>query len=321
MNRIRSISSIPPERRSDDRIGPARLRCVSFDAADLSGAARFFAALGLVPTADAGTAWTVRGSDQPCISLTGGSRKQLKRLTFSCSIRDLAMLRERAVGAGRPPVREMRDQQLVLCGPDDVEVELVAEAAAPLATPGHDDALILSPSPLRNEAPSAEPLALSHAAIFVTDVDAALAFYVDMIGLRLSDRCGADLAFLHSPHGSGHHVLALVRSDGPGLHHYSFEMGTLDAVGLRASHMRESGYADGWGMGRHVLGSNFFHYVRDPWGSHAELTTGLDFIAADADWVARDHVAHDAFYLWGPAPPAGFIDNPETLKPARPVAA
>ena len=31
-------------------------------------------------------------------------------------------------------------------------------------------------------------------------------------------------------------------------------------------HMPDKGFADGWGLGRHVLGSNYFHYVRDPVG-------------------------------------------------------
>ncbi|MDB5687673.1 MAG: metapyrocatechase, partial [Rhizorhabdus sp.] len=83
----------------------------------------------------------------------------------------------------------------------------------------------------------------------------------------------------------------------------------------------ERGYDQGWGMGRHVLGSNIFHYVRDPWGSHAELTAGLEYIAADADWVAGDHAAHDAFYLWGPPPPPGFIDNPEITQTEQTAAA
>ena len=36
---------------------------------------------------------------------------------------------------------------------------------------------------------------------------------------RLSDRSGPGIAFLHSPHGSDHHLIALAKSDGPGLHH------------------------------------------------------------------------------------------------------
>jgi catechol 2,3-dioxygenase len=60
-----------------------------------------------------------------------------------------------------------------------------------------------------------------------------------------------------------------------------------------------------------VLGSNFFHYVRDPWGSYAEYSADIDFIPADADWDAQTHQPENSLSLWGPAPPADFITNHE----------
>ena len=35
------------------------------------------------------------------------------------------------------------------------------------------------------------------------------------------------------------------------------------------------------GVGRHVLGSNYFYYVQDPWGSFAEYSYDIDFVPAD----------------------------------------
>lgn len=37
-------------------------------------------------------------------------------------------------------------------------------------------------------------------------------------------------------------------------------------IGLGAKQMADEVYTRGWGLGRHVLGSNYFHYIRDPWG-------------------------------------------------------
>ena len=34
--------------------------------------------------------------------------------------------------------------------------------------------------------------------------------------------------------------------------------------------MRAKGHQEGWGLGRHTIGSNFFHYNPDPWGSWIE---------------------------------------------------
>lgn len=317
MNKNRIIRSV--ERQRSTALGSSLILAIALDVAEPSAASGFLSALGLSAIGDDGMNWAISGESRPCLTLMTNVRKQLLRLTFGCPPSQISTLRDRAVDAGHAVHAIAGENGFLLSGPDNIEVAVVA--CGDVQAPRPQDGLILAHAPSRTNAPTARPLALSHVAIFVTDVDAALAFYIDIVGLRLSDRCGSELAFLHSPHGSGHHILALIRSGGPGLHHYSFEMGTVDAIGLRAAHLAEAGYTRGWGMGRHVLGSNLFHYVRDPWGSHAELTTGLDYIAADTDWVAGDHAAQDAFYLWGPAPPAGFIDNPELQTCETPVAA
>ena len=53
--------------------------------------------------------------------------------------------------------------------------------------------------------------------------------------------------------------------------------------------MADKGYTKGWGLGRHVLGSNYFHYVRDPWGSFSEYSCDIDYIPKDERWPAADH--------------------------------
>jgi len=49
--------------------------------------------------------------------------------------------------------------------------------------------------------------------------------------------------------------------------------------------MANNGYEAGWGLGRHVLGSNYFHYVRDPWGSYSEYSCDMDYIPAAQPWT------------------------------------
>jgi hypothetical protein len=67
--------------------------------------------------------------------------------------------------------------------------------------------------------------------------------------------------------------------------------GTIHEIGLGAMQMADKGFSRGWGLGRHVLGSSYFHYVRDPWGSYAEYSCDMDFIPADVDWQGGDHDA------------------------------
>ena len=81
--------------------------------------------------------------------------------------------------------------------------------------------------------------------------------------------------------------------------------------------MRDRGYHEGWGVGRHVLGSNYFHYVRDPWRSYAEYSFDIDFVPVDLDWPAADHPPEDSFYVWGPSVPEDFVTNFESSEGTR----
>lgn len=75
--------------------------------------------------------------------------------------------------------------------------------------------------------------------------------------------------------------------------------------------MMQAGYRQGWGVGRHVLGSNYFYYVRDPWGSYAEYSFDIDYIAPGQSWPASDHPPEDSLYVWGPDVPEDFVLNTE----------
>jgi catechol 2,3-dioxygenase-like lactoylglutathione lyase family enzyme len=112
--------------------------------------------------------------------------------------------------------------------------------------------------------------------LFTPDVDRQLAFYTQVLGLKLSDRCQRIIAFLRC--SSDHHNVAFLSSKGPGFHHGSFEVGGVDEIAMGAQCMRASGWEPGWGLGRHVIGSNYFYYIRDPWGSFAEYFFDLDHI-------------------------------------------
>jgi catechol 2,3-dioxygenase-like lactoylglutathione lyase family enzyme len=157
---------------------------------------------------------------------------------------------------------------------------------------------------------------LSHFAIYTTDVLAATAWYEANLGLRLSDGSGPVVAFLHGPHGSDHHLLALVGSTHRGMHHSSWDVGSFQEVGLGSAQMFRAGYKEGWGVGRHVLGGNYFYYARDPWGSYAEFSADIDYIPADCEWPSAQHAPEDSFYLWGPDVPPELVSN---LEPGAPV--
>jgi catechol 2,3-dioxygenase len=166
-------------------------------------------------------------------------------------------------------------------------------------------------APQRSKAPKVRPLRLAHVLIFTADVPQAIAFYSRVLGLRLSDRSGDGICFMHGIHGSDHHLVAFAKSSAPGLHHCSWDVGGVNEIGKGAMQMADKGYQKGWGLGRHVLGSNYFHYVRDPWGSYSEYSADIDYIPSTCDWDAGDYPPEDSIYLWGPELPKDFIVNHE----------
>jgi hypothetical protein len=88
-------------------------------------------------------------------------------------------------------------------------------------------------------------------------------------------------------------------------------MNGIDDFGLGASIWRVRAIRKAWGFGRHALGSNYFRYVQDPWGSYAEYSCDIDYIPAKQFWQGGEHKPEDSFYLWGPEPPLDFTVNGE----------
>jgi catechol 2,3-dioxygenase len=257
------------------------------------------------------------GHDQQWGTVVEGKRKQLHHLSFGCYPEDLAYLQERAEANGVElidPPKGFESNGFWFCDPADLRIEIKVAAKT---SPAHKTSGTWSSSPegvagapVRAKAPIVRPRRLSHALVFTIDIDRSVDFYSTIVGLRLSDRSDR-VAFMHAIHGSDHHILAFAQSPGPGLHHCSWDMCGIDDIGLGAMQMAAKGYIKGWGLGRHVLGSNYFHYVQDPWGSYAEYSCDIDYIPARQRWQAGHHEPEDSFYLWGPEPPGDFTLNRE----------
>ena len=167
-------------------------------------------------------------------------------------------------------------------------------------------------SPNKAKVKKVLPSYLSHVLIFTKSVTQSADFYMRVLGLRLSDSAGEDLiAFVHSPHGSDHHLLAFLKSEDYGFHHSSWAVESIDQVGLGSMQMSAGGYSEGWGVGRHVLGSNYFRYIQDPWGGFCEYSFDIDFVPHDLDWPAANYPPDDSLYAWGPDVKHDFGTNYE----------
>ncbi|WP_077037307.1 VOC family protein [Pelomonas sp. KK5] len=308
-------------RRQEDDDGPA-VHSVDefvFSVPDLAQARHFYKSFGLDVRDDGnGLALHTDGHPHRWARIVAGPAKRLLWLSLGIHAADLARFRARLAERGIPPIdppAQADADGLWIEGPDRLPLQLrVADKCSPSRAaprefpPANGNA---GRSPGRSKAPAVRPLYLSHILMFSADVDAAVQFYAEILGLRVSDRSGSTIAFLHTPHGSDHHLVALARSGGPGLHHSSWCVPSLDAVGLGMEQMARAGYERGWGVGRHVLGSNYFRYVRDPWGSYAEYSFDIDFVEAGKTWPSADHPGEDSLYVWGPAVPEDFVQNHE----------
>lgn len=248
-----------------------------------------------------------------------GSRKRLLWISWGIYADDEAAfaqhLQQHAVQFITAP-EQAADDGIWFAGPDGVPQQLIVNEKC---TPDAKSPRTFAPensdcgrAPRRSEVSQVQPRRLSHILTFTSDVEAATQFYTEVLGLRLSDRSGSLIVFMHGAHGSDHHLMALASSDGPGLHHSSWDVGSFDDVGLGSQQMTRAGYAHGWGLGRHVLGSNYFRYVRDPWGSYCEYSFDIDHIAANHEWPSGNYPPEDALYVWGDAPPNDFTTNHET---------
>ena len=291
-----------------------------FTVPDLDEAQRFYSAFGLDArrTRDRLDLYTF-GSPHCWGSIfANGRTKRLQYLSFGIFSEDLAAFKEKLVTAERSAPHPLSDGQgLWLRDPEGTALQIVV---GPKVSPTEKSVpVIASPvapgqgaAPNRKTALPVRPRYLSHLLLYATDVDRQVEFYGRVLGLRLSDASKGIVAFMHGVHGSDHHLIAFAKANAPGLHHTSWDVGSIHDVGLGAEQMRDRGYHNGWGVGRHVLGSNYFHYVRDPWRSYAEYSFGIDFVPADLDWPAADHAPEDSFYVWGPSVPEDFVTNFET---------
>ena len=258
------------------------------------------------------------GRDQDQVLLVDGPRRQLHHLCLATPSGEFAAMQQALEENGTQlldPPAQAAAEGLWFHDPEGTLINLRAGEAAPWA--GAPEWRINSPGHYRRQGGrgcpprdlAVKPRRLGHVLTFATNLQRQVDFYTRVLGMRLSDRSEDLIAFLHCPGGSDHHVLAFLAGDRTGLHHASFETANIDEVGLGARQMIAKGYRDGWGFGRHVICSDFFHYICDPWNGLAEYFCDIDYIPADMDWQPKDWLLEDSLYVWGPDVPADFPVN------------
>jgi catechol 2,3-dioxygenase len=304
----------------DGRLGVHSLDRFVLQVPDLKVAQAFYSAFGL-DVRERGDALDLRtfGNDHVWGTVVPGDCKRTRHLSFGAFAEDLPRFQQRLESLGvklldSPPGFE--GNGLWFTGFDGVLIEIKAASKSSPDAKQHATHVSV-PASVRgaglgqSAASGVRPSRLAHCLVFTTDPVAATAYYERVLGLKLSDHAGGVVAFMHGVHGSDHHLLAFAKSSAPGFHHCSWDVGAIEEIGRGAFHMAAKGFQKGWGLGRHTIGSNYFHYVQDPWSSFCEYSCDIDYIPAGNRWDTRDFPLEDALVLWGPAPPPDFVHNYE----------
>jgi catechol 2,3-dioxygenase-like lactoylglutathione lyase family enzyme len=284
----------------------------------------FYRDFGLVQAGSQGNRLQLRtGAGSGEVQLYEGPRKRLHHVAFAAPGEAFEQVRAALRAAGVPEIDPPLDApQVGVWFPDpdgnliNVRNESKPLIAAETGVLYNHPGTPTRPAGSRNvpEFERAAPRRLGHVLFFTPDPDRASRFYTEVLGFKVSDRVPGVLAFLRCT--TDHHNLAFAKSTHRGFHHASYEVGGFDEIGMGAMWMRERGWQPAWGLGRHVIGSNVFYYIKDPWGSYAEYFHDIDYIPEDFAWEPREWDPKYALYCWGPDVPSDFILNKEETPPA-----
>ncbi|PBC45645.1 extradiol ring-cleavage dioxygenase [Rhodococcus sp. ACS1] len=233
------------------------------------------------------------GEHHHTLQLTQAERNGLGRITFAVAtpaeVDEAARrleLRGVPIVSGPGPVDDLGGGYGVsLVDPEGRVVELLADA---LAVPrlGRDDAV---------------PVGVTHVVLNTVDIDAAVKFYCDILGMRVSDWSEHQMAFLRC--NTDHHSIAFNQAEWTSVNHVAYEMPTVDHFMRGIGRLRHHGTVPLWGPGKHGPGDNTFSYFADPAGLVCEYTSGIAQVDEDR-WLCKVwRRVPELSDLWGTAGP------------------
>ena len=283
-----------------------QLGYVGFEVSDLAAWSRFGTeVLGLMQVEVAGGIGFRLDSYRHRILLTEGASDDLSVLGFEVAGPGaLARVLARLQGA-RHDVTEGTEGEAAARG-----VERLVKLRDPAGNPlelyyGPSKAYLPFSSELIRSGFVAENLGLGHAVLRAQSKAESMAFFIDVLGLRLSDEIiceiygyPVDIAFLHT--NARHHSLALGENQPKRIHHLMLEVGHIDDVGACYDRTIRAGLKVVQTLGRHPNDRMVSFYAMTPSGFQFEMGTGGRVVDVER-WTPTtyDHISD-----WGHHPPA-----------------
>lgn len=134
------------------------------------------------------------------------------------------------------------------------------------------------------------PIRLNHAVLYVSDIERATRFYVDVLGMEIVQAIPeARAAFLRLPRSSNHHDLGLFgigdrfgpKRPGIGLYHLAWQVDTIDELAEARQVLLDAGAL----VGQSDHGATKSLYAHDPDGNEFEVA----WMVPRSDWGEFEH--------------------------------
>jgi catechol 2,3-dioxygenase-like lactoylglutathione lyase family enzyme len=149
------------------------------------------------------------------------------------------------------------------------------------------------------------PVRISHIVLHSPDHQAAVRFFTDVLGFRVSDWLGDFMCFLRC--NSAHHRIAILPGP-PCLNHVAYDMTDVDGMMRGVGRIGKLGTEIRWGPGRHTAGDNTFSYFVTPNGFAVEYTAELEEVDFE-NHADKVHVpAPQVMDQWGSG-----VGGPQTM--------
>jgi catechol 2,3-dioxygenase-like lactoylglutathione lyase family enzyme len=153
--------------------------------------------------------------------------------------------------------------------------------------------------------PVGHPRKLGHVNFLTADIEGQVAFYTEVLGMRITDWLGDDGVWLYV--NSDHHVHAFINKGYAHLHHLAFEVVDIGQMRAALDHLGRHGRWVAWGPTRHGVGGNIASYVR--------ITEEPLFVElyCDMEQLEPDHEARRwpdnrfSSNTWGSLPPRSYF--------------
>ena len=160
-----------------------------------------------------------------------------------------------------------------------------------------------------------QPRSICHIVNNTPDLQRITKFYAGVLGFRVSDWSGQQMAFLRTD--SKHHNISFNVAPHASVNHVAYLVSGIDEVMRGISNLRKHGIEPAWGPGRHGPGNNIFCYFRDPFGYVAEYTSDIDYIADESKHEPKVWPrSPESMDRWGvAAPPSAELREAMTGEP------